>query len=79
VYIASAEGDLWADPLGVFKALQAADPVYRFLGAGGFDAPPEPSIEKPVMSIMGHHIRKGGHDVKKYDWEQYISFAKKYL
>jgi len=38
VLYTNAEGDQWADPAGQFEMLQAADKVYKLLGAGGLDA-----------------------------------------
>ena len=38
VLFSAAEGDQWANPAGQFQVLQAADPVYRFLGTKGLAA-----------------------------------------
>ncbi len=75
IYIASASRDTWADPLGGYRALQAADPVYKFFGTDGFNAPPEPLIETPIYSTIGHHLRDGGHDLTPYEWQNFLKFA----
>jgi hypothetical protein len=80
VYVASAQDDKWADPKGEFLSCVHASPVYIVLGKKGFPASEMPAVNSPVTGgSIGYHIRTGGHAVTLFDWQQYISFADKYL
>lgn len=75
LYVASAEGDRWADPKGEYLSLYHAGQIYELFGLQGL---PEqlPSLNAPVSSgKMAYHIRTGQHDITRYDWERYMDFA----
>lgn len=79
VYIASAQEDRWADPTGEFLSAFHASPVYEVLGKKGLDIeqPDMPEIEHPIGESVGYHIRSGKHDVTRYDWDQFLKFARR--
>jgi len=79
VLFSNATEDTWANPAGQFQVLQAADPVYRFLGAGGLEAKEMPEVGKLIDSRLGYYIRPGKHSMTKDDWKGFLDFADKQL
>jgi hypothetical protein len=75
----NAVEDQWANPEGQFQMLQAADPVYRLLGAGGLEARQMPEVGKLVDSRLGYWIRPGKHSMTREDWKVFLDFADKHL
>jgi len=74
VYVASAIQDANADPEGEYAAAKAAGPVYRLLGKQELQTDKWPAVDQPVSGDIAYHVRSGGHDVKPFDWEQYLKF-----
>ena len=80
VYIASAQGDPWADPKGEFLSGFHASPVYALYDLEGLTKKEMPPVNQPDLSgHIGYHIRSGEHDQTYYDWDQFINFADKYF
>jgi hypothetical protein len=79
VLLTNAVEDTWANPQGQFEVLQAADPVYRLLGAGGLEAKRMPEPGRLIDSTLGYHIRRGKHSMGKEDWNAFLAFADKHL
>lgn len=79
VYIASAEEDRWADPRGEYLSGFNATPVYNLYKPTMLDFE-SPEIDSPVNDTrIGYHIRSGGHNVTRFDWQQYLDFADRNL
>jgi len=77
VYVASAEEDQWADPKGEYLSTYHAGEVYRLYGLKTFKESTPPEVNQPVIrGRQGYHIRSGKHDINRYDWQQYVDFAK---
>jgi hypothetical protein len=79
VLFANATEDTWANPPGQFEMLQAADPVYRFLGTGGLEAKQMPEPGQLIDSTLGYFIRLGKHSMTKEDWKVFLDFADKHF
>jgi hypothetical protein len=79
IYIATAEQDLWGDPRGCFLSGKYAEPVYQLFGEKGLGVDDMPPVETPVGDFIGFHMRKGGHGLTDYDWQQFLNFADRHL
>ena len=79
VLFTNAQEDSWANPDGQFQVLQAADPVYRFLGAGGMEAKSQPELGKLTDGTLGYWMRAGKHSMNREDWKIFVDYAAKHL
>lgn len=75
VLFSNAQDDQWANPSGQFEVLQAATPVYQFLGAEGLAAKSMPPHRQLVNSRLGYYIREGKHAMTADDWKVFMDFA----
>lgn len=76
VYVASAEEDLWADPINEYLSCVAASAYYEERGLGCFVHPdrlPQAGDYFGEGSI-GYHLRAGCHYQSREDWLYYIKF-----
>lgn len=80
VLLSNAEEDQWANPGGQYKMLEAADPVYRFLGISGLGATKKPPPHgRLIGESLGYYIRPGEHSMTKEDWKIFLDFADKHF
>ena len=80
LYVASATQDTWADPTGEFLSVAYAGKVYDLYGYEFIKPNERVDVDKPVWKgRTAYHLREGTHDITRYDWVQYISFANKFL
>ena len=79
VYATNASNDLWADPTGTFLSLKHAEPVYRLYGLKSRLPSSPPAINTPINHPpIGYHNREGEHNLKAYDWSNFVKFANAY-
>ncbi len=72
VLIGAGNRDRWADPAGMFRAVQGANPVYQLYGAPTFTQTKlaAPDLGKPQAFFM----RQGTHGVTTHDWTLFLDF-----
>lgn len=75
VLFTNAVEDLWANPAGQFRVLQAAEPAYRLYGVEGLGAAPMPPVGKLLNTRLGYFIREGKHSMTPADWTVFMDFA----
>jgi hypothetical protein len=73
-YVASASGDLWADPRGEYLGARHAGLVYELLGCEGLTIDEWPPRSQSSGKI-GYHLRSGGHDLLAEDWIKFLDFV----
>jgi hypothetical protein len=79
VFIASAEGDTWADPRGEYLSAKHASPVYELLGVPGLPGDDMPAVNESVIGTLAYHMRSGKHDILLEDWQRYLDFADRHF
>lgn len=79
VYIASASDDRWADPRGEFLSARLGGEAWSLFEKSGLEVEEMPGVNRSVGDFVGYHLREGKHDVKEFDWDCYLDFAKKHL
>lgn len=79
VLMSNAVEDTWANPVGQFEMLVAADPVYRLLGVEGIGSKTPPATGELLNSRLGYYIREGKHSMTRDDWRVFRAFADQHL
>ena len=80
VFITGGTQDQWADPVGEFKAVVAAGPVYRLLGKKDLGVTDLPALDTPMTAgDLGWHYHTGGHAATPADWTAFLQFLGKYF
>jgi hypothetical protein len=79
VLFPNASEDTWANPVGQFDMLEAADPVYRLLGVEGLRATAMPPLGKLVDTRLGYFIRPGKHSMTSEDWTVFLDYTDRHF
>lgn len=78
VAVGSASEDNWADPEGEFQGLAYASSVYSLFGFSAIEPSTWPKPDAFVfVAPRNYHLRIGGHDLVKYDWDRYVDAAER--
>lgn len=75
LYVASAEGDRWADPRGEFLSAEAVGPVWKLYGRTGLGTHEYPAVGTSVGEFVRYHVRAGKHDLLLEDWQHFADMA----
>lgn len=75
LYVASAEGDRWADPKGEFLAAVAATPAWNLYNLQGLETNRMPLPNVSIGQMVSYHLRDGKHDLLAFDWDHFAAFA----
>lgn len=79
LYVASASEDRWADPRGEFLATRAASEVYERMGLEGLSLTSFPEPGSFQHGTLAYHLRRGDHDLTRWDWERFLDFADRFV
>ena len=79
IFVSAGTKDLWADPVGMFKACVGAGPVYRLLGQRDLGQTEMPAPDAELISgDIGFRCHEGGH-LDSIDWPAFLKFADQYF
>ena len=76
LYVASADEDLWSDPRGEFLSQVHASPVFALWDDRAIGEGEMPPLNQPlIVGRRGYHVRRGVHNLTRYDWQSFVDFA----
>jgi len=77
VLLGNSRRDAWADPLGAWRAAEAASPAYQLYGATGLA---QDQLRRPNLHAgIGFYMRAGLHGVHSQDWRVFLDFLDAHL
>ena len=73
LYVASAEDDAWAGPVGEWRGIVSAGRAWAKAGFPHFEDHDPPAVGEPRrIGRLGYHLRRGPHDLIGYDWDRWM-------
>ena len=80
LYVPSAIDDTWSGPEPEYLAAKYCGEIYELYGKKGLGLEKYPIIGTVDQSgCVAYHLRRGGHSLSVYDWDEYINYADKVL
>ena len=79
VLLTNAVEDEWANPVGQFEMLRAAELVYQLLSGDGLGDVKMPPVGELMNSRLGYQMRPGKHAMTAADWQVWLDYADKWL
>jgi fermentation-respiration switch protein FrsA (DUF1100 family) len=77
VLLGNGRRDAWADPVGAYRAAQAADPAFELFGVRGFAQETMTGFEPAAE--LSYYMRSGLHGVTSADWRAFLAFLDAHL
>ena len=79
LYITSGSEDSWNDPEGEFLSCVYAGKFWKQYGLMGIETEQMPLPGEMLhRGSIGYHIRKGGHDLTRFDWSCFLDYFDKH-
>lgn len=77
-YVTSGTQDYWSDPDAEWRGVKESSGVWENMGCPPLPQLPPQGGEAYQKSRMGYHRRIGGHDLTRWDWEQFLNFLEQH-
>ena len=73
-YVTSGTLDAWSDPDAEWRGVKESSLIWESLGCPPLPQLPPQGGKAYQESCVGYHRRLGGHDLTRWDWEQFLHF-----
>lgn len=77
LYVASGDTDCWSGPAWEYEGIRQASKVWELYGEKSLFTEEMPNVNEPIEQVsLAYHRREGGHDLRRYDWEQFMKYSR---